>query len=89
VLAVLLESARKKTARIWAEQSPFELKDSLKRLGYRWGGGTDGRPKSWYVDVCEASLDAELAFLRSEIYLRDVEPRLQTMTAFTRFSARV
>jgi DNA polymerase-3 subunit epsilon len=41
------------------------------------------------VDVCEASLDAELAFLRSEIYLRDVEPRLQTMTAFTRFSARV
>jgi DNA polymerase III subunit epsilon len=41
------------------------------------------------VDVCEASLDAELAFLWSEIYLRDVEPRLQTMAAFTRFSARV
>jgi DNA polymerase-3 subunit epsilon len=88
-LAVLLESARKKTVRIWAEQSPFELKDSLKRRGYRWSNGTDGRSKSWYVDVRESALDTELAFLRTEIYLRDVEPRLQTMTAFTRFSSRI
>ncbi|MET4476660.1 DNA polymerase-3 subunit epsilon [Bradyrhizobium sp. F1.13.3] len=88
-LALLLENARKPTVRIWAEQTPFELKNSLKRRGYRWSDGSDGRPKSWYVDVCEAALDAELAFLRSEIYLRDVEPRLQTMTAFTRFSGRV
>jgi hypothetical protein len=29
-----------------------------------------------------------ITFLRSEIYLRDVEPRLQTLTAFTRFSIR-
>ena len=34
-LAVLLEQARKKTMRVWAEQSPFELKDSLRRRGYR------------------------------------------------------
>ncbi|TYL96663.1 3'-5' exonuclease [Bradyrhizobium rifense] len=88
-LAVLLDTARRKTVRIWAEHSPFELKDSLKRRGYRWSDGTDGRPKSWYVDVGESALEAELAFLRSEIYLRDVEPRLQTMTAFTRFSCRV
>lgn len=88
-LAVLLETARQKTFRIWAEQSPFELKDSLKRRGYRWSDGTDGRPKSWYVDVCESALDTELAFLRTEIYLHDVEPRLQTLTAFTRFSSRI
>jgi DNA polymerase-3 subunit epsilon len=87
-LAVLLETARKKTIRIWAEQSPFELKDSLKRRGYRWSDGTDGRPKSWYVDVGESAVDGEIAFLRTEIYLRDVEPRLQTLTAFTRFSCR-
>ena len=30
-LAVLLETARKKTVRVWAEQSPFELKDYLKQ----------------------------------------------------------
>jgi len=88
-LALLLETARKPTVRVWAEQSPFELKDSLKRRGYRWSDGSDGRPRSWYVDVCETALDEEVAFLKSEIYLRDVEPRLQTLTAFTRFSARV
>ncbi|WP_247448658.1 3'-5' exonuclease [Bradyrhizobium sp. 180] len=48
-LAVLLENARKPTIRIWAEQSPFDLKDSLKRRGYRWNDGSDGRPKSWCV----------------------------------------
>jgi DNA polymerase-3 subunit epsilon len=87
-LALLLETARKPTVRVWAEQSPFELKDSLKRRGYRWCDGSDGRPRSWYIDVCETALDDEISFLKAEIYLRDVEPRLQTLTAFTRFSAR-
>jgi DNA polymerase-3 subunit epsilon len=88
-LALLLETARKPTVRVWAEQSPFELKDSLKRRGYRWSDGSDGRPKSWFMDVCESALDDEITFLRTEIYLRDVEPRTQPLTAFTRFSARV
>jgi DNA polymerase-3 subunit epsilon len=88
-LDLLLETARRKTVRVWAEQSPFELKDSLKRRGYRWSDGSDGRARSWYVDICESALDAEIAFLKTEIYLREIEPRTQTMTAFTRFSARI
>ncbi|MFT4120823.1 3'-5' exonuclease [Bradyrhizobium sp.] len=88
-LAVLLGTARKPTVRPWAEQSPFELKDSLKKRGYRWSDGTDGRPKSWYVDVRESALDEEIAFLRTEIYLRDVDLPQQMLTAFTRFSSRV
>ncbi|MFG3593149.1 3'-5' exonuclease [Bradyrhizobium sp. RDI18] len=87
-LAMLLEQARKKTMRVWAEQSPFDLKDALKRRGYRWSDGSDGRPRSWYADVEESALADEIAFLKTEIYLRDVEPRLQTLTAFTRFSVR-
>jgi DNA polymerase III subunit epsilon len=87
-LGALLEQARKKTMRVWAEQSPFDMKDALKRRGYRWSDGSDGRPRSWYVDVEESALADEIAFLKAEIYLRDVEPRLQTLTAFTRFSVR-
>jgi DNA polymerase III subunit epsilon len=87
-LALLLETARKKTVRVWAEQSPFELKDSLKKRGYRWSDGSDGRPKSWYVDVSETDVEDEIAFLKTEIYLREFEPRSQTLTAFTRFSNR-
>jgi DNA polymerase III subunit epsilon len=87
-LAVLLEQARKRTMRVWAEQSPFDLKDSLKRRGYRWSDGNDGRPRSWYIDVDESKLDDEIAFLRTEIFVRDIEPRFQTLTAFDRFSLR-
>jgi DNA polymerase-3 subunit epsilon len=88
-LALLLENARKPTVRVWAEQSPFELKDLLKRRGYRWSDGSDGRPKSWYVDVADAALEAELAFLKAEIYARDIEPGVQRLTALTRFSNRI
>jgi len=87
-LAVLLEQARKKTMRVWAEQSPFDLKDALKRRGYRWSDGGDGRPRSWYIDVEEAQIEDEIAFLRTEIYLSDVEPRLQPLPALSRFSVR-
>ena len=72
-LALLLDTARRRTVRVWAEQSPFDLKDSLKRRGYRWSDGSDGRPRSWYVDLCETAVDDEIAFLKAEIYLRDVE----------------
>ena len=87
-LAVLLEQARKKTMRLWAEQSPFDLKNALKRRGYRWSDGSDGRPRSWYIDVDESKLDDEITFLNSEIYLRDMQPRIQSLTAFDRFSVR-
>ncbi|MHC2576538.1 DNA polymerase-3 subunit epsilon [Bradyrhizobium diazoefficiens] len=87
-LALLLETARKPTLRVWAEQTAFELKDSLKRRGYRWNDGSDGRPKSWFIDVDETALDDEIAFLRTEIYMQDVDPTVQRLTAFTRFSCR-
>lgn len=87
-LGVLLDQARKKTMRVWAEQSPFELKDVLKRRGYRWSDGNDGRLKSWYLDVGEDGLESEIAFLRTEIYQCDIEPRFQALTAFDRFSVR-
>jgi DNA polymerase III subunit epsilon len=87
-LAALLAQARKKTTRVWAEQSPFDLKDVLKRRGYRWCDGSDGRPRSWYIDVGEDRLEDEIAFLKTEIYLSEAEPRLQTLTALSRFSVR-
>jgi DNA polymerase III subunit epsilon len=87
-LAILLERARRKTMRIWAEQSPFELKDELKRRGYRWSDGADGQLRTWYIDVDEAAQEPEIDFLRRTIYLRDATPRIQTMTAINRFPNR-
>jgi DNA polymerase III subunit epsilon len=88
-LSLLLENARRKTLRIWAEQAPFDLKDELKKRGYRWSSGDEGRPKAWYVDIDEAKGDDEIAYLRKFIYLRDVELFVQTLSAFDRFSVRI
>lgn len=88
-LALLLENARRNTVRIWAERSPFDLKDELKKRGYRWSSGDDGRPKAWYVDVDEARRDDEISYLRNHIYRREVDLFTQAMTAVERFSVRV
>jgi DNA polymerase-3 subunit epsilon len=88
-LSLLLENARRKTIRIWAEQAPFDLKDELKKRGYRWSPGDEGHPKAWYIDVDEANRDDEIAYLRKSIYLRDVDLFAQTLSAFDRFSVRI
>ena len=88
-LSLLLENARRRTVRIWAEHAPFDLKDELKKRGYRWSPGDEGRRKAWYVDVDEADRDGEIAYLRQSIYLRDIELFEQTLSAFDRFSARI
>ena len=64
-------------------------KDRLKERGYRWNGGEDGRPKSWYKEVDQVDQGAEVEFLKVEIYQRSVEPRVDKVTAFERYSARI
>lgn len=88
-LALLLERARRMTHRIWAENSPFELKNELKRRGYRWSDGSDGHPRAWYIDVDEGDLDSELMFLKAEIYQRDTEIAHHAVTARDRYSSRI
>jgi len=86
-LKKLIDAASKERHRIWAERSPFDFKDILKGRGYRWNDGSDSRPKSWWIEVGADESDAELAFLRLEIYQRDVGIRVERLTAFDRFKA--
>lgn len=87
-LSALLERARASRWRIWAENAPFDLKDILKARGYRWNDGSDGRPRAWSIDVPSEDKDAELVFLKAEIYLRDVELLTREITPWDRFSTR-
>jgi len=88
-LSALLASARGRTLRCWAEHSPFESKNELKRRGYRWNGGEDGTPRAWWIDVAEADIEAERAYLRTEIYKSDVMFPVAEITAFNRHSNRL
>jgi DNA polymerase-3 subunit epsilon len=86
--AELVCNSGRSRARIFAEHSPFEMKDHLKGRGYRWSDGSDGRPKSWWIEVDEDALRDELHYLRSEIYRwEEADPPVQHLTAFDRFKA--
>lgn len=88
-LARLLERARQPSWRIWAENAPFDLKDKLKARGYRWNAEGNPSPRAWYIDVEETLCEAEISYLRKEIYLRDVELLTHRMDAYNRFSDRL
>ena len=83
VLARLLETGRKPTYRIYAENSPFELKDTLKRRGYSWNPDQ----KVWYIDATDP--EAEIDWVGKNIYRRVVQLPTRKITAFTRFSDRI
>ncbi len=86
--AELYLNSQKSRVRIFAENSPFDLKDHLKARGYRWSDGSEGRPKSWWVEVDEADLADELHYLRAEIYrYPEADPPTKFLTAFDRFRA--
>jgi DNA polymerase-3 subunit epsilon len=87
-LAQLLEQARRPTFRIWAENSPFDLKDVLKARGYRWNGEGTGTPRAWYIDVVEDAQETEVNYLKTEIYRGEIDLLIRRLTAYDRFSDR-
>jgi DNA polymerase-3 subunit epsilon len=90
-LTLLLENARKTTARLHAIGAPIESKDVLKARGYRWFAGDKVRAKAWYRDLPESEVGAEQAWLREHAYngLSNPPWRVDTFTARDRYSVRV
>src|SRR5476649_1920149 len=72
-LTHLLENARKPTWRIWAENSPFDLKDVLKARGYKWNPDGTPFPKAWFIDVPDDNREAEITFLQKKVYQREIQ----------------
>jgi DNA polymerase-3 subunit epsilon len=86
--AELLEASSRCRIRIYAENSPFDMKDHLKGRGYRWSDGSDGRPKAWWVEVDEAGYADELDYLRTDIYRWEADPLSIRLTAQDRYRQR-
>lgn len=85
--AELYQASQRSRVRIYAENSSFDMKDHLKARGYRWSDGSDGRPKSWWIELPEETLEGEMHFLRTEIYRWDADPPVKYLTALDRFKA--
>jgi DNA polymerase III subunit epsilon len=85
----LLDSARRPRVRLRASKAPYVLRGLLKDRGYRWNDGGDGHARAWFVDLEETNLEAELSFLRREVYgCEDVDIETRRITAWDRYSER-
>ncbi len=81
----LLESARRPMYHLEATQAPIEQKDLLKFRGYRW----NAMRRVWWREVPESEREAEVAWLRAEVYLRaDAAPHLERVDLKRRFADR-
>lgn len=92
-LRVLLNNVLQKSYIIWAINAPFSSKDLLKKRGYRWNDGNNGKPKAWFIEVMsDQARDLEQEFLSQHVYLNDVigslMPSIEEVNAFNRFSVR-
>lgn len=92
-MSYVLDAARQTYVRVWAMDSPYSTKGILKKRGYTWNNGDDGRPKAWYRDVIagEPAMD-EQAWLTAEVYGHEGfggHPVVQRFDAKQRFSGRI
>lgn len=85
-LSFLLESARQSTCRVWAVDSPFPKKDTLKARGYFWSPPEEGGRKQWYRDVRPEELEEELMWCRD---IGGARPESVRFGSKDRYSVRV
>jgi DNA polymerase-3 subunit epsilon len=92
VFSHLLQKSSQKTYCIWAAEAPFEKREELKKLGYRWNNGSHPEKpmKAWYKPGV-TDLEAELLELAKQVYPNG-EPSLQipvdVTTGRERFTGR-
>ena len=88
-LLELINKVNTKTVIVYSEKAPFEKKDALKKVGYKWFAGNEIISKCWHVEVPDDQLNDELSFLRNEIY-QDPNRSIRCIpvTAKERFSKR-
>lgn len=84
-LAHLIVQSREPVMRIWALNSPFDSKDSLKARGYAW----DAERRCWNIKVTKADVREEAYWLRDHIYGgREVTLEFEALDAKVQFSNR-
>lgn len=85
-LSQLIAAASRPSFKLRATGSPFESKDKLKGRGYRW----DADAKVWTCTLAsQEQLDAELAWLKAEVYgRRAARLEIEMLDSLVRYSAR-
>ena len=74
--------------RIAATRSHFDTKDALRQRGYSWSGDNGKPPKTWCKEIPQAELEAELQWMREQIYATHPgQPTTEPVNLRKRYSA--
>jgi DNA polymerase-3 subunit epsilon len=87
VMTRVREHALKEEFLIPAYGSPLDSKEKLKERNYRWRPANLPNGKVWWTTTTDP--DTEIAWLREEIYGRDVKIEAHPITALNRYSDRI
>lgn len=87
IMSLVQEAAAQNEYLIPAYYAPFDKKDILKQRGYRWRPDNLPNGKVWWI-ICDDA-EAEIAWLRSEIFRSDREITVIEISALNRFSERI
>lgn len=80
----LLTSARAPRFRLRL-RAPYELRDVLRKRGYRWKPQSDEEGGFWIIELSEDTVEQELAFARSQRKIEQQTLKLDKITAFNRY----
>lgn len=86
VMAVVRESALQDDYLVRAVDAPYDLRDKLKQRGYRWRPADLSNGRVWWTTTNDP--EAEVTWLRGEVYGRDASIPVHPITARERFSDR-
>ncbi|MBT4701339.1 MAG: hypothetical protein HOB79_09710 [Rhodospirillaceae bacterium] len=87
VMAAVRESALQDDYLVCAIDAPYDLRDQLKRRGYRWRPADLPNGKVWWTLAKEP--EAEITWLRKVIYGWEAPIPARPITAFERYSDRL
>jgi len=72
---------------ICAVNAPYDLRAKLKQRGYRWRPAELQNGKVWWTTTTDP--EAEIAWLRAEVFGREAPIPIHPITAFERYSDRL
>jgi len=86
VLKQLLDNAMQPKFKLWAKNAAYAHKDLLRARKYRWDTHPAHGFKAWSIELPENQVEAEINYLKEEIYQSQMNIPVDIFDAYSRFS---
>ena len=86
VFKQLLDNAIQPRFKLWAQNAAYAHKDLLRTRKYRWETHPAHGFKAWSIELPESQVEAEVNYLKTEIYNSKMDIPIDIFEAYSRFS---